>query len=120
MSWRDGLLFLCRGVFGEFGLRPDHQARIEFGETISLILTKPPYNFKTSQVGLCYLSGCLGVLLGGLAFGFISDRLALKLVRRNNGVMEPEHRLWPFRATMILVPASLILWGVGAAHRKSQ
>jgi MFS family permease len=101
-------------------LRPDHQARNEFGELISLILTKPPYNFKTSQVGLCYLSGCLGVFLGDLAFGFISDRLALKLARRNNGVMEPEHRLWPLCATMILVPASLILWGVGAAHRKSQ
>jgi MFS family permease len=88
--------------------------------TISLILTKPLYNFSTSQVGLSYLSDCIGVLLGGLAFGQISDWLALKLARRNNGVMEPEHRLWPFCVTMVLVPASLILWGVGAAHRKSQ
>jgi MFS family permease len=88
--------------------------------TISLILTKPPYNFSTSQVGLSYLSGCLGVLLGGLAFGKVSDWLALKLARRNNGIMEPEHRLWPFCVTMVLVPAALILWGVGAAHRKSQ
>lgn len=30
--------------------------------------------------------------------------------------MEPEHRLYPFALTTILVPASLILWGVGAAH----
>jgi len=86
--------------------------------TISLILTKPPYNFTTSQVGLSYLSGCLGVLLGGLAFGKVSDWLVLKLARRNNGIMEPEHRLWPFCVTMVLVPASLILWGVGADHRK--
>lgn len=30
--------------------------------------------------------------------------------------MEPEQRLWPFAACLIIVPASLILWGVGAAH----
>ena len=30
--------------------------------------------------------------------------------------MEPEQRLWPFAACVIIVPASLILWGVGAAH----
>lgn len=30
--------------------------------------------------------------------------------------MEAEHRLWPFAANLILVPGSLLLWGVGAAH----
>lgn len=30
--------------------------------------------------------------------------------------MEAEHRLWPFMVCFILVPCSLILWGVGAAH----
>jgi hypothetical protein len=30
--------------------------------------------------------------------------------------MEAEHRLWPFLACLILVPGSLLLWGVGAAH----
>lgn len=30
--------------------------------------------------------------------------------------MEPEFRLWPFAACLIVLPASLILWGVGAAH----
>jgi hypothetical protein len=31
-------------------------------------------------------------------------------------MMEPEQRLWPFVANVIIVPASLILWGVGAAE----
>ncbi|KEQ93061.1 hypothetical protein AUEXF2481DRAFT_47679 [Aureobasidium subglaciale EXF-2481] len=84
--------------------------------TISLILTSAPYHFTTSMVGLSYLSGCIGVILGGLAFGQVSDWLALKLARRNNGIMEAEHRLWPFCATMLLVPGSLLLWGIGAAH----
>lgn len=30
--------------------------------------------------------------------------------------MEPEQRLWPFAACVVLVPSALILWGVGAAH----
>lgn len=30
--------------------------------------------------------------------------------------MEAEHRLWLFTACLILVPGSLLLWGVGAAH----
>lgn len=48
--------------------------------------------------------------------GRFSDWLTLKLARRNNGIMEAEYRLWPFLACLILVPGSLLLWGVGAAH----
>jgi hypothetical protein len=48
--------------------------------------------------------------------GRFSDWLTIKLARRNGGVMEAEHRLWPFAANLILVPGSLLLWGVGAAH----
>ena len=30
--------------------------------------------------------------------------------------MEAEHRLWMFSVSLVLIPGSLILWGVGAAH----
>lgn len=30
--------------------------------------------------------------------------------------MEAEYRLWPFAICMVIVPASLILWGVGSTH----
>lgn len=42
--------------------------------------------------------------------------LTIRLVRRNNGVFEPEMRLWLLAGAMILLPCSLILWGVGAAN----
>ncbi|KAL4977778.1 kinase-like domain-containing protein [Aspergillus desertorum] len=48
--------------------------------------------------------------------GRFSDYLTLRVARRNAGIMEAEHRLYPFALCLILVPSSLILWGVGAAH----
>lgn len=84
--------------------------------TASIILGGEPYNFKSSMVGLSYLSCCIGVVVGSLVSGRASDWLTIKLARRNNGVMEAEHRLWPFALCLIAVPSSLILWGVGAAH----
>ncbi|KIX03955.1 uncharacterized protein Z518_07508 [Rhinocladiella mackenziei CBS 650.93] len=84
--------------------------------TASLILSSPPYSFKASMVGLSYVSTCIGVIFGCFFTGKFSDWLTIRLARRNNGIMEPEQRLWPFAACIIIVPASLILWGVGAAH----
>ena len=46
----------------------------------------------------------------------MADWLVLKLARRNKGIMEPEHRLWLFALSALLIPGGLILWGVGAAH----
>ncbi|KIW17823.1 hypothetical protein PV08_05018 [Exophiala spinifera] len=84
--------------------------------TASIILSGDPYNFSASMVGLSYLSCTIGVVVGSLLSGKLSDWLTIKLARRNNGIMEAEHRLWPFLLCVIVVPASLILWGVGAAH----
>jgi MFS family permease len=84
--------------------------------TASIILGGPPYNFSASMVGLSYLSCTIGVIIGSLISGRCSDWLTIKLARRNNGVMEAEHRLWPFALCVIVVPGGLILWGVGAAQ----
>ncbi|KAH6680435.1 putative MFS transporter [Halenospora varia] len=84
--------------------------------TASLLLSAAPYNFASSMVGLSYLACLLGTIGGSFCTGRLSDWLTLKLVRRNKGIMEPEQRLWPFLACIFVVPASLILWGVGAAH----
>lgn len=45
----------------------------------------------------------------------MSDILKMYLARRNNGVSEPEHRLWILVVYLALVPGALVLWGVGAA-----
>ncbi|KAK6214534.1 hypothetical protein LQW54_004255 [Pestalotiopsis sp. IQ-011] len=72
--------------------------------TSSIILGGSPYNFAPALVGLAS------------AFtGLFSDWFVLRVARRNKGVAEPEHRLWLFAVSTVLLPASLILWGVGAA-----
>lgn len=83
--------------------------------TASLILGTT-YGFASSMVGLSYLSPLIGVILGSIYTGPIGDRIVLKIARRNGGILEPEHRLWLFLPSLILVPFGLILWGVGAAH----
>ncbi|KAF4345039.1 transporter hol1 [Fusarium beomiforme] len=84
--------------------------------TASIILSGPGYGFKPSMVGLSYLACCLGTIIAAILAGRLSDWLTIKLARRNNGIMEAEHRLWPLAICVIGVPASLILWGVGAQH----
>lgn len=84
--------------------------------TASIILGGAPYNFSSGIVGLSYLAALVGVAAGSLFTGVVSDWFALKLAKRNNGVFEPEHRLWGFAMTTVVLPASLLLWGVGAAH----
>lgn len=84
--------------------------------TASIVLSGPGYGFKPSMVGLSYLSCCLGTIIAFVVAGRMSDWLTVKLARRNNGIMEAEHRLWPLAICVVGVPASLILWGVGAQH----
>ena len=84
--------------------------------TASIIFTAPPYNFSAGIVGTTYVACLIGVALGFMFTGRLSDWLAIKLARRNNGIMEPEHRLWLFAASSVIIPFALILWGVGAAH----
>ncbi|KAF1834114.1 MFS transporter-like protein [Decorospora gaudefroyi] len=84
--------------------------------TASLILSGPGYHFIASMVGLSYISSCIGLVVGALISGPLSDWLTIKLARRNKGIMEAEHRLWPFALCLVMVPGSLVLWGVGAAR----
>ena len=81
--------------------------------TASIILGGAPYHFSSGIVGLSYLAPFFGVIAGSLFTGYVSDWMTLKITRRNGGVFEPEHRLWGFALTTIVLPACLLLWGVG-------
>ncbi|PNP76188.1 hypothetical protein FNYG_10477 [Fusarium nygamai] len=85
--------------------------------TASIILSAPPYSFKASSVGLCYIATVIGVFIGSFFSGPVGDKFVLYMTRRNNGIREPEYRLWLYAVLGLLVPGGLLLWGVGAAHQ---
>lgn len=84
--------------------------------TASLILAGQ-YNFSASMVGVAYASPLIGVCVGAAYSGWLGDWWVIRKARRNNGIMESEHRLWLFAPSLIAVPFGLILWGVGAANK---
>jgi MFS family permease len=84
--------------------------------TASAILSAPPYNFASRLVGTAYLAPFVGAGLSSIWSGVTADKFAIRLARRNNGVREPEQRLWPLTVAGVIGSAGLILWGVGAAE----
>lgn len=85
--------------------------------TASLILSGEPYNFKPSMVGSTYAGPIIAVTIAAIYTGWFGNKFLLWKAKRSNGVREPEDRLWLLLISMIFVPVSLILWGVGAANQ---
>ncbi|KAJ5785815.1 uncharacterized protein N7503_011027 [Penicillium pulvis] len=81
--------------------------------TLSSVMTLPPYNFGSAQIGLMGIPPFLGTTIGTLVCGPLSDYIALYLARRNNGVFEPEMRLWLSLIFTPFVPAGLFMFGIG-------
>ena len=72
---------------------------------ISITLPAPPYDFNADQVGLMNLPALIGNTLGALVSSPFSDRVILWLARKNNGIYEPEMRLWLLLAFSPFFPA---------------
>lgn len=84
--------------------------------TASKILSEPPYNFKPSMVGVTYLCPTIITAIVAWYGGYLGDKLRIWMAKRNGGVSEAEDRLWLLSLYLVMCPAGLILWGVGAAH----
>lgn len=84
--------------------------------TVSSILSVSPYKFSSGLVGTTYIAPVIGGILGAFWSGTLADKVALRLARANNGIREPQQRLWPLILTGIFFGAGIILWGVGAAE----
>ncbi|KAH6680613.1 major facilitator superfamily domain-containing protein [Halenospora varia] len=81
--------------------------------TISEILTSPPYNWSTTSTGLVFLAALVGNIIGW-ATGTLSDQIVIRLARRNGGVKEPEMRLWTLGFSMVYSLLGYFLYGWGA------
>lgn len=81
--------------------------------TLSTYLTMPPYNFTSDQIGLMSVPRMIGVTIGTLIVGPLSDWFILYLSRRRNGVYDPETRLRCIVPFLPFVPAGALLFGIG-------
>lgn len=78
--------------------------------TASPVLSAPPYNWPSAYVGCIYAGPMVGAVFGCLWAGIAADKLAIYLARRNRGIREPEHRLWPLTIAGLFSAAGLITW----------
>ncbi|KAL6238396.1 hypothetical protein BDW75DRAFT_247475 [Aspergillus navahoensis] len=81
--------------------------------TLSSVMTLPPYNFGSAQIGLMGIPPFLGTCLAAITCGPLSDSVVLYLARRNGGIFEPEMRLWLCLLCVPFVPAGLFMFGIG-------
>ncbi|KAL4900812.1 hypothetical protein BDW74DRAFT_188048 [Aspergillus multicolor] len=81
--------------------------------TMSTFLPSPPYNFTSDQVGLMHLPRMIGVTIGALITGPLSDWWIIYISRRRNGIYEPECRLWCVIPFLPFIPAGALLFGIG-------
>lgn len=74
-----------------------------------------PYHFGNVGIGLLNLPPFIGCVLSALFAGPLSDWTIQKLARKNNGVYEPEMRLYLILIPTILVPLGIFMYGYSVA-----
>ncbi|KAJ5908199.1 hypothetical protein N7495_000881 [Penicillium taxi] len=80
--------------------------------TLSTVMTLPPYSFTSAQIGLMGLSPFIGTSLAVLICGILSDWIAIYLSKKNEGIYEPEMRLWLALAFTPFVAAGIFMFGI--------
>jgi MFS family permease len=75
-----------------------------------------PWNYTDTGVAIMNVATLIGAVIGCIVSGILSDYHVLWLAKRNNGIMEPEYRLWLLFITLFISPLGLIMFGVGAAN----
>lgn len=80
---------------------------------VSAILSSPPYNFAPNNVGLSYISPIIVTIPSTILSGWLGDKLTISMARRNGGISEPEHKLLLLLPLTILVPAGILMMGLG-------
>ena len=79
----------------------------------SFVLQAPPYNWSPMINGLINIPGLIGNLAGSFAGGWLVDRFCDWRTRRNNGVFEPENRLYLNILPLLITGAGCLVFGYG-------
>ena len=84
--------------------------------TYSALMVSDPWNFTPAAIGLLSLASLVGTTIGVLVTGPASDWIALYLARRNNGIFEPEMRLWVLVLSSPLMMIGCMIFGFAMNH----
>lgn len=87
------------------------------GTTQSQIYSSFPYNFSASSVGLTNLGALVGSIAGMFYGGKFIDYVTIRLALKNNGILEPEFRLWTMALPTIFNAAGLLAYGLGSYYQ---
>lgn len=83
------------------------------------IFTAPPFLLNTTQLGYFSAGPTVGGFLGALIAGLISDPMIKYFSRRNQGIYEPEFRLFLIVPAFVLSAISYFLFGYLIEQGKS-
>ena len=81
-----------------------------------MYFTLPPYNFRPSCIGLLNLAPFIKGTIGSIFASLFGDRSIICLAKRNNGYFEPEMRLWTAVPAILIMPFSLLWFGLATAY----
>lgn len=81
--------------------------------TMSTFLPQAPYNFTPDQVGLMALPRMIGVTLGAILIGPLSDWWIVYRSRRRGGIYDPEIRLFLIIPFLVFIPLGSLMFGMG-------
>lgn len=101
--WLSGLLWGLQDAYMTF-----------FLTTQDTFFYDDPWNYTETGVAVMNVATLIGAVLGCYMSGVLSDKHVLWMAKRNDGVAEPEFRLWLLFITLLISPAGLIMFGVGA------
>ncbi|KAG5359236.1 putative MFS-type transporter [Yarrowia sp. E02] len=84
--------------------------------TIADVLVEEPYNFSSAAIGNINISPFIGMALGSIYGGWFSDVTIIWMSKRNNGIYEPEMRLWGLIPANLTLTIGLFLFGIPIAQ----
>jgi MFS family permease len=79
----------------------------------SFVLQAPPYSWSPLVNGLINIPGLIGNVCGAYAGGWLVDVFCDWRARKNNGLFEPENRLYLLVLPMLITGAGCLVFGYG-------
>ncbi|RTE84381.1 hypothetical protein BHE90_001009 [Fusarium euwallaceae] len=88
-----------------------------FNTTLPYAYSAPPYNFSAIEIGLCYISNCLGYAIGSILGGKLSDAKLRQYQLTHDGELRPVERIKTVWYGVGFVPAGLLVYGWLVEHK---